>query len=221
MKWLKWIAPLALVLLLTATCIHVLSAEPALPLAGRTILLDGGHGGKDDGAQREEVKEDEINLAIVQKIEKLLIEQGANVILTRDGDYDLALDDAENRKREDMKQRVALIGCGFCDYFISIHLNAYPNSGVYGAQVFYQETNTQSKALAECLQQQLSRVSQSDMSAKPGAYYILEKSAVPGVLAECGFLSNEKERSLLKEESYQQELAQAIVEGVLAYEKAV
>ncbi len=137
MKKMKWGALLVCLLAVTMS-IQVFSAQSVMPLAGKTILVDSGHGGKDDGAQRGEVKEDAINLAIAMEVRKQLIEQGANVLMTREDDRDLAEEDSENRKRDDMKKRVEFIECGFCDMFVSIHLNAYPDSSVRGAQVFYQ-----------------------------------------------------------------------------------
>ena len=123
MKKMKWGA-LLVCLLAVMMSIQVFSAQSVMPLAGKTILVDSGHGGKDDGAQRGEVKEDAINLAIAMEVRKQLIEQGANVLMTREDDRDLAEEDSENRKRDDMKKRVEFIECGFCDMFVSIHLNA-------------------------------------------------------------------------------------------------
>ena len=114
MKKMKWGA-LLVCLLAVAMSIQVFSAQSVMPLAGKTILVDSGHGGKDDGAQRGEVKEDAINLAIAMEVRKQLIEQGANVLMTREDDHDLAEEDSENRKRDDMKKRVEFIECGFCE----------------------------------------------------------------------------------------------------------
>ena len=153
MKKMKWGALLVCLLAVTMS-IQVFSAQSVMPLAGKTILVDSGHGGKDDGAQRGEVKEDAINLAIAMEVRKQLIEQGANVLMTREDDRDLAEEDSENRKRDDMKKRVEFIECGFCDMFVSIHLNAYPDSSVRGAQVFYQPDSMQSERMAQLMQEQ-------------------------------------------------------------------
>lgn len=193
MKKMKWII-LSCCLLAAMTGIHVFSAQSVMPLAGKTILVDSGHGGKDDGAQRGEVKEDEINLIIAQEVKAQLISQGANVLMTREDDRDLADADSENRKRDDMKKRVEFIECGFCDLFVSIHLNAYPDASVQGAQVFYREQDGQSERLAQLTQEALSRCSGQKRREKPGDYYILERTTVPGVLVECGFLSNAEEQ---------------------------
>ena len=69
------------------------------------------------------------------------------------------------------------------------------------------------------IQKQLNKVSENEKNIKAGDYYILNKPSVPGVLVECGFLSNPQERNRLNEESYQKTLAKAILEGLLIYEK--
>lgn len=216
MKKMKWII-LSCCLLAAMTGIHVFSAQSVMPLAGKTVLVDSGHGGKDDGAQRGEVKEDEINLIIAQEVKAQLISQGANVLMTREDDRDLADADSENRKRDDMKKRVEFIECGFCDLFVSIHLNAYPDASVQGAQVFYREQDGQSERLAQLTQEALSRCSGQKRREKPGDYYILERTTVPGVLVECGFLSNAEEREKLQSKAYQKQVAAAIVQGLIRY----
>lgn len=218
MKKMKWSALLICLLAVTMS-IQVFSAQSVMPLAGKTILVDSGHGGKDDGAQRGEVKEDAINLAIAMEVRKQLIEQGANVLMTREDDRDLAEEDSENRKRDDMKKRVEFIECGFCDMFVSIHLNAYPDSSVRGAQVFYQPDSMQSERMAQLMQEELSSCSGQQRKQKPGDYYILTRTTVPGILAECGFLSNAEERSMLQSADYQKKIAAAIVQGLVRYVK--
>ena len=216
MKKMKWII-LSCCLLAAMSAIHAFSAQSVMPLAGKTILVDSGHGGKDDGAQREEVKEDEINLIIAQEVKAQLIAQGANVLMTREDDRDLADTESDNRKRDDMKKRVEFIECGFCDLFVSIHLNAYPDASVQGAQVFYRAQDDQSELLAQRMQEALSHCSGQKRREKPGDYYILKRTTVPGVLVECGFLSNAEEREKLQSEAYQKQIAAAIVQGMIHY----
>ena len=99
MKLKRWVLPFLLFAAALAMSMQVLAQPQALPLAGRTYVIDSGHGGKDDGAQREGVKEDAINLAIAKEVRAQLTAQGANVIMTREEDYDLADEDVDNRKR--------------------------------------------------------------------------------------------------------------------------
>lgn len=187
------------------------------PLSGITIVLDAGHGGIDNGAMSNDVHEQDINLNIVKKLQTLLESAGATVQLTRDGNYDLASDGVSNRKRDDMKKRVALINDELPDIFISVHLNAYPNTSVKGAQAFYQKDNEESLRLAKLVQKQFKELTGTKMVEKPGDYFILNETKKTGVLVECGFISNADDRSHLIQESYQQELAESLFDSILEY----
>lgn len=186
-------------------------------LEGVTIVLDAGHGGKDDGAQSGSIKEQGINLDITRKLKDLLADAGANVILTRDGDYDLADESATSRKRSDMEKRVALINDEQVDLFLSIHLNSYTNTSVSGAQAFYKKRDDASKAFADIVQDHLKALTQTKMTSKSGDYYILNKSSKVGVLVECGFLSNAQDRTKLITDEYQQQLAQTLYDSITEY----
>ena len=135
-------------------------------LSGVSIILDPGHGGKDDGARAGNVKEQEINLKIAKKLETLLKNNGASVTLTRTGAYDLASANATNRKREDMKKRMEIINADKTDLFLSIHLNAYPNTSVKGAQAFYEKDNEVSKVFADIIQKNFKKLTGTNMTSK-------------------------------------------------------
>ena len=186
-------------------------------LDGVEIVLDPGHGGKDDGARSNEAKEQEINLKIAQKLKKLLEEGGAHVTMTRDGAYDLASEGASNRKREDMKKRIELINQDKTDLFMSIHLNSYPNTSVKGAQAFYAPKNEVSKVFADIVQKHFRALTQTKMTSKPGDYYILSNAQKIGSLVECGFLSNAEDRAKLITDEYQQKVAQTLYDSILEY----
>lgn len=177
-------------------------------LDGVEIVLDPGHGGKDDGARSNEAKEQEINLKIAQKLKKLLEEGGA---------YDLASEGASNRKREDMKKRIELINQDKTDLFMSIHLNSYPNTSVKGAQAFYAPKNEVSKVFADIVQKHFRALTQTKMTSKPGDYYILNNAQKIGSLVECGFLSNAEDRAKLITDEYQQKVAQTLYDSILEY----
>lgn len=195
-----------------------LSAQKKIQrLEGIVIVLDAGHGGVDDGAQSGKIKEDAINLKITNILKKLLEEAGAKVILTRDGDYDLAQVGSAKRKKEDMKKRVAIMNQSDVDLFLSIHLNAYPNPNVQGAVTFYQKDNEVSRALATIIQNRLKTLTGSHMSMKVGDYYVLNNTTNTGALVECGFLSNEHDRSLLVQDTYQEKIAKTLYESVCEY----
>ena len=197
--------------------IHALVQTKSLPLDGVVIVVDAGHGGKDEGAQKEGVKEAQINLAISKQLKRELETKGASVLLTRDGAYDLASEGTSNRKKEDMKKRADIINAKQVDLFISIHLNAYPNVAIHGGQVFYQKQSDTSKNFADMIQKRMNVLNQTDKHTKPGDYYILNETKPMGVLVECGFLSNPDEEARLSTWEYQQQVAFTIFGGVMEY----
>lgn len=188
------------------------------PLSGTVIVLDAGHGGKDEGAIVEGVTEKGINLAIVMKLQKLFEDAGAKVVLTRVDENDLSSSTASNHKREDMKNRINIINDEKNDLLLSIHLNSYSNTSVKGAQTFYMKGNAASELLAGCIQVQFLEIG-SKMEPKAGDYYLLNNSRIPAVLIECGFLSNLEEREKLQQEEYQDKIANLIFAGTINYFK--
>lgn len=219
MKRKQWIiiAVSCLLLIGAAVQINALVKSDSKPLDGVVIVVDPGHGGKDEGAQKEGVKEAQINLAIAKEVKEELEAQGASVILTRDGAYDLASEGTRNRKKEDMKKRADIINADRVDLFLSIHLNAFPNVEIHGAQVFYQKDDEAGKAFADIIQRRLNEFNQTDKKSKTGDYYILNETNHPGILVECGFLSNAADREHLTDASYQQEIAKLLRDGVCEY----
>lgn len=195
---------------------YSLKVEAIMPLTGKTIIIDPGHGAEDPGTSYGNVYEKDINLSISLYLEKELGSLGANVILTRDGDYDLSTPNANYRKRSDFDNRIKMINTSNADIYLSIHLNYLNDFSYSGPQVFYIEDN---KNLAERIQKTLNEYSTGDREIKkiPSDTYMYNKLKVSGVLIECGFLSNTKERNLLKTTEYQKKIAKAISLGVLEY----
>ena len=186
-----------------------------LPLLGKVIYLDPGHGGLDPGAMYKNIKEKNINLQISKNLEKRLTKLGAIVYLTRYDDYDLSVNNTINRKR-----RGNIINKSDCDLFLSIHLNA-ENTGIWkGAQTFYNTNNKENKKIAELLQQQFKEDLNSKRKAKnKNDLYLQKRINRPGVLIEVGFLSNASERYLLKQEKYQDKVTLSIANALLKYFK--
>lgn len=195
---------------------YSLKVEAVMPLTGKTIIIDPGHGLEDPGTSYGNVYEKDINLSISLMLEKELGSMGAEVILTRDGDYDLSTPNARYRKKSDFDNRIKLINESNADLYLSIHLNYLSDSSYFGPQVFFTMEN---KTLAESIQNSMNEYTKSTRGVKkiPTDTYMYNKLKVPGVLIECGFLSNHKERELLQKEEYQNELAKSIVKGVLEY----
>jgi N-acetylmuramoyl-L-alanine amidase len=193
-----------------------------LPLSGKIILLDPGHGGPDGGAGNKQALEKDIALDITLKVRDYLQEQGALVIMTRETDKDLADEDTRGysrRKVEDLKKRLKMINNTDNDLFVSIHLNAIPSSRWSGAQTFYAPQYKENAKAAKFIQDELrENLGNTTRKAKPiNQVYILKHAKKPGVLVEVGFLSNPTEREQLKKESYQEKVAASIYQGIIRY----
>lgn len=192
----------------------------------KTVILDAGHGGFDGGASAGDVLEKDINLKIALFLADHLKLSGYDVILTREDDS--ATNDEgdriRNKKISDMKNRLALMKSYPDAFFVSIHLNKYSNSQPKGTQVFYSQKTTESKLLAQSIQQTVKELLQSDnhREIKPATRdtYLLYNAPIPAVIVECGFLSNPAELALLKTEEYQKKMAFAVYCGIIAGEDA-
>src|SRR5690606_34425191 len=113
-----------------------------------------------------------------------------------------------------------IIDRSMCDIFLSIHLNAETSGTWYGAQVFYDDINPDTKILAEVMQKELSANLRTKRKAKETSdLYFHKRIERPGILIEVGFLSNANERYLLRQAWYQEKLAKVITSGVIKYFK--
>lgn len=193
-----------------------------LPLSGKIILVDPGHGGPDGGAGSDQTLEKDIALKISLKLRDYLQQQGALVNMTRDSDIDLAAPDTRGysrRKVEDLKNRLKLINNPDNNFFVSIHLNAIPSSKWSGAQTFYAPQHVENEKAAKFIQDELRKnLGNTTRKAKPLTHvYILKYAKKPGVLVEVGFLSNPAERANLKKDSYQEKVADSIYKGIIRF----
>ena len=105
--------------------------------------------------------------------------------------------------------------------FVSVHLNKFTTSTATGAQVFYSPNNPMSVELGQSIQKLIVSLLQKDNERiiKKGnkSTYLLYNAKIPSVIVECGFLSNNKELSLLKNDDYQSKMAFAIFCGIQEY----
>lgn len=195
----------------------------ALPLSGKVIVLDPGHGGPDGGAVgKGNVLEKEIALAISLQLRDYLQQAGALVIMTRETDQDLAGRDVQGlsrRKTDDLYKRLSIINESNGDLFLSVHLNVIPSPRWRGAQTFYNPTNEESEAVSLFIQDELRRnLENTDRKAKHlSNIFILKEADIPGAIVEVGFLSNPSENELLQQTPYQNKIAASIYQGILRY----
>jgi N-acetylmuramoyl-L-alanine amidase len=194
-----------------------------MPLSGRMIVVDPGHGGPDGGAVSDAgIVEKDITLKISLFLRDYLQEAGALVIMTRERDTDLASPGTLRlrlRKAEDLMRRIQLTKEKRADALISIHLNAIPSPRWSGAQTFYNPVREENQKLATFIQAELIRnLGNTDRLPKQkGDVYILKESPVPTALVEVGFLSHPQEAQLLGSTDYQKKVAASIYAGILRY----
>lgn len=191
------------------------------PSLGYTIVIDPGHGGIDPGSigYKTKVKESELNLKISLALADKLRAVGVRVVLTRCDDNSLAQGmTGKSFKKEDMKLRKEMIDKIRPNMVVSIHMNSYTNHTLRGAKVFYDKTSDISRQIAESIQNQFAQTLEaSNNVASIGDYYMLKCTQSPSVIAECGFLSNERDEKLLLDPSYQEKIVNCIFKGIMNF----
>lgn len=178
------------------------------------IVVDPGHGGEDPGKVGiNDVLEKDLNLQIAKKVKKLLEEAGIKIVMTRTNDK------VPDAKKEDLNQRVQLINDTKPKLALCIHQNSYPDAKIKGAQVFYHTVTPEAEDVASIVQEQLRTVDPTNTRQikENDTYFMLKNCQVPTIIVECGFLTNPDEAAKLTQEDYQDQLAQAICEGVVKW----
>ncbi len=175
----------------------------------KVLLLDAGHGGKDPGTSGNGMVEKNLNLTIVQKINQKLQGSGIKVYLTRDSDVY-----PENSERAKTANDIA-------DLMVSIHINSGPETA-NGTETLYQVhandngARLTSKQLAEILQ---GKVVSATGNTNRGArlrtdVLILNRTTVPAVIVEVIFITNTGDALKISNPAYQDQVAQAIADGI-------
>ena len=192
-----------------------------------TVVVDAGHGGEDGGAVAGDgTVESGLNLAIARRVRDLLTFAGVPTTVTREGDaaiYDPGSATLREKKVSDLHNRVALVNELPGAVLLSIHQNSLPSSpSTRGAQVFWNRQEG-AEELASSIQEALNGAVNARHEKKaaqvPSSVYLMKEITAPGVLVECGFLSNAAETEQLKDPAYQTKLAAAIAAGVLNSDK--
>ena len=196
----------------------------SLPVSGKTIVIDAGHGKPDEGAESSRgTTEAETNLKIAIKLQNLLEQSGSSVILTRSDEnaiYDIDSKTLRQKKISDIHNRVKIGNESSADIFVSIHLNKIPQQQYDGWQTFYNANSPEGQKLAVSIQNNLNDAIQrkNNRVAKTiENIYIVKHVEIPIAIVECGFLSNPEEEKLLLEDEYQNRLAWGIYNGIIDY----
>ena len=174
----------------------------------RTVVIDPGHGGHDNGGQWGKVYEKHLALDTATRLENNLKRMGFKTVMTRRSDYFVTL-----------PQRVA-IGNSYKDaIFVCIHFNYTWKEDVNGLETYYYSAPGQQ--LAQYVQQSLVRHTRTlDRQAKFARFYVLRNSTLPAILVEGGFVSNEQERERMKSGVFREQIARGVAEGVQRYSRA-
>ncbi|MFB4165189.1 N-acetylmuramoyl-L-alanine amidase [Alteribacillus sp. JSM 102045] len=177
-------------------------------LSGKTIVIDAGHGGSDPGAQANGLVEKNVVLSVALRVEKLLKEDGVDVVMTRTNDTFITL-----------SGRVSIAERANADSFVSIHANA-ATPAAEGAETFYSTTHKaqESRELAEAIQDRL--VSDTGMNYRRVAnagFYVIKNTTMPSTLIELGFLTNSKDANRMKKAGYNDKAAKAVYNGIKDY----
>ena len=170
------------------------------------IMIDAGHGGKDQGTSAGKVLEKDLNLQVAEKLAEELEKRGASVLLTRTDDTKIPLE-----------ERAAMANEKEADLFVSIHCNYCENdSSVQGLECYYREGSDGARQLAEDV---VTAVEESSMipcrGTRTADFSVLRNTSMTAVLVEIGYLSNSSERQSLGQADYQQELIGRLADGIL------
>lgn len=204
------------------TSLSAFSPETPAPA---TVIVDAGHGGEDGGAVAGDgTVESRLNLAIALRLEELLRFAGVDTALVRREDVSIYSPGAETlrqKKVSDLQNRVALVNGTENALLVSIHQNSLPSSpATHGAQVFWngvEGAETLGGAIQDRLNLAVNPGNEKAAKRIPDSIYLMKHIMAPGVIVECGFLSNGGETARLGEAAYQERLAAAIAAGCLEY----
>jgi len=178
------------------------------------IVIDPGHGGADPGKVGiNGALEKDVNLQIARKVKQKLEENGYQIYMTREDDK------VTEGKRADLQRRIKLIEEVKPVLVLGIHQNSYTDEAVKGAQVFYYSESEEGCEAARIVQEELLAVDPSNTRKIKGnsSFYLLKNSSATTIIVECGFLSNKEEANALVLNEYQEEMAQAICNGIIKW----
>ncbi len=176
---------------------------------GISIVIDPGHGGNDGGTTSPDgtIIEKEINLNVSNKVASLLEKHGINVIMTRESDDYMSLE-----------ERAYFSSHQTANLFVSLHCNFFEgDESIDGLEAFYCKKDEDSRIFAESIVEAVSKQETMELrGATENNYYVTRHAGMDAILIEMGFLSNPTECAKLGSDEYQELLAKTIVEGILA-----
>ncbi len=183
----------------------VVRPSPVKPKA--LVVIDAGHGGHDPGAMTGGLHEKDINLAVALKVADFLEQRGIGVILTRQQDQFIELEERAN-----------IANRRNADLFVSIHSDSNPDRSRRGFTVFVARgASSEAYHAANCIGQAMASTGSDSHGTREAEYKVLMNTSGPAVLVEIGYLSNAQDIARLRDSGWQNRLAQAIASGILTY----
>lgn len=169
-----------------------------------TVVVDAGHGGKDNGAYRRFGGAEKIaTLDVAQRLSRKLRESDLKIVMTRNSDVFIPL---EERVAIENEQKNCI--------FVSIHFNDSRRRGINGFETYYHSAS--SIDLANRIQAKLTTIPRSaNRGVHHANFRVLRLAKYPAVLVECGFLSNPREGGEARDSEYRDELADKIADAIV------
>jgi len=177
-----------------------------------TVIIDAGHGGRDEGTKAKTFKEKDITLAIAKQVEALAPQYGVKVVLTRHTDTFM---NPIARVNFAMQQNA--------NAYVALHVNELKGySYVSGMQVYVSGKNPdfeQSRLLGSAISQDLGADFKTSRTLQQRAenIYVLADNYMPSVLIECGFITNANDLKMLTDSSKTLVIAKQVLGGIQAY----
>ncbi|MBQ3441931.1 MAG: N-acetylmuramoyl-L-alanine amidase [Selenomonadaceae bacterium] len=190
-------------------------------LSGKKIVIDPGHGGNDAGAIGPTgVMEKTVTLNVARELRKLLEAEGAQVIMTREGDTTVSAKGAKASDIEELGARCEVANRVGADIFISIHADSFTRPEARGTTGYYYSKSTSGRGqkLADCIRRNLvEQLGTPSRGTQPCNFYVVKHTDMPATLIELGFISNKEEEKLLSSDEGVKKAAQGILDGIEDY----
>lgn len=179
----------------------------------RLVVIDPGHGGSDPGTQHGGLKEADLTLDMAKRLRDVLIARGWQVKLTRESDVDVYA--PNDSAHDELQARVDLANNAGARLFVSIHANAFINSGPYGTTCYVSKPDD--VAFARAVETHLAGDGTKDDGIVKSHLYVTFHTRMPAVLIETAFLTNPGDYALLASPAWRQKVMQEIADGIDQY----
>jgi N-acetylmuramoyl-L-alanine amidase len=179
----------------------------------RLIVIDPGHGGSDRGTIHGGVSEADLTLDMAKRLRDILVARGWQVKLTHETDVDVYA--PNDSPHDELQARVDVANNSGARLFVSIHVNAFINSGPYGTTYYISKPGD--TPLAGAMETHLESDGTKDDGIVKSHLYVTYHTKMPAVLVETAFLSNPNDYALLTSAAWRQKVAQGLADGIAQY----